>query len=52
MGDSAVDAAAAERACVDFAGVLTGTTPEEALRGRACVWIGEEVGKIEKLKKD
>ena len=48
VGDSAVDAAAAERACVDFAGVLTGTTPEEALRGRTCVWIGKEVGEIKK----
>ena len=52
VGDSAVDAAAAERAGVDFAGVLTGTTPEEALRGRTCVWIGKEVGEIGKLKND
>lgn len=52
VGDSAVDAAAAERADVDFAGVLTGTTPEEALRGRTCVWIGKEVGEIGKLKND
>ena len=48
VGDSAVDAAAAERAGVAFAGVLTGTTPEEALRGRTCVWIGKEVGEIGK----
>lgn len=52
VGDSAVDAAAAERAGVAFAGVLTGTTPEEALRGRTCVWIGKEVGEIGKLKND
>lgn len=47
-GDSAVDAAAAERAGVDFAGVLTGTTPLEALRGKTCVWIGKEIGELEK----
>ena len=52
VGDSAVDAAAAERAGGAFAGVLTGTTPEEALRGRTCVWIGKEVGEIGKLKND
>ena len=49
VGDSAVDAAAAERAGVAFAGVLTGTTPKEALQGRTCVWIGKEVGEIGKL---
>ena len=48
VGDSAVDAAAAGRADVDFAGVLSGTTPEEALRGRTCVWIGKEAGEIGK----
>ena len=36
----------------NFAGVLTGTTPEEALQGRTCVWIGKEVGEIGKLKND
>lgn len=49
VGDSAVDAAAAERAGVDFAGVLTGTTPEKALRGKTCVWIAEDVGELEKV---
>ena len=48
VGDSAVDAAAAGRADVDFAGVLSGTTSEEALRGRTCVWIGKEAGEIGK----
>lgn len=46
VGDSYVDAAAAERAGVRFAGVLTGTTAREAFEQYPCVFIGENVSEV------
>lgn len=46
VGDSSVDVQTAERAGVDFAGVLTGTTTRQEFESYSPVCIGENIGEI------
>lgn len=51
VGDSHVDAQAAESAGMDFAAVMTGTTPEEVLRKYPHVAILESIGSLDEILK-
>lgn len=46
VGDSSVDAQTAERAGVDFAGVLTGTTTRQDFEKYSPVYVGKDMGEI------
>ena len=46
VGDSEVDAEAAEKAGIDFAGVLTGTTCKESFAGYANVFIMKDLNEL------